>query len=197
MKKKMLVALVLMLAALFTATAFAEVMYVKTSSGKGVHVRAEPSSDAEQWARAPYGQAVNVISTSNGWAWCDIPGFSNPGYIALKNLSRKNPGPAPEKKTPKPTPKKTPSPKTTPVPSGISYKGFYAVEHYDVYVNHQTSTYLNLRWAPSESEAIIRRCYNGTVLTVYAESNGWYQVYDEETGLCGFMRPKYLEPVYE
>lgn len=189
MKKKMLVMMtVAILVMLFAFAASAEVMYVKTQSGSNVRVRAEPSVEAECWKSVPYGQAVDVLETENGWSLCEIPGYSNPGYIASRYLTRQNPGSRPNNNSD--------NNNQNTGDGSVSYRGFHAVDHYTVFVNHQTSTFLNLRWAPSESEAIIRRCYNGTELTVLAESNGWYQVYDEESGFAGFMRPKYLEPCY-
>ena len=186
-KMKLLLAAALLLAMLLPMTACAYTRYVKTNNSWYVHVRAEPSVDAERWSDVRFGTQVDVLETQNGWSLCDIPGFSNPGWISSKYLSKTYPGDTPAGKRDTPV--------EEPDTAALSFRGFYAVNHYEVVVAHQTSAFLNLRWAPSESEAIIRRCYNGTELTVYAESSGWYQVYDPQSGFCGFMRPKYLQAI--
>ena len=51
----------------------------------------------------------------------------------------------------------------------------------------KSGSYVNMRWAPSMSMPVITRYYDGAELYVLAENRTWCQVYDEETGVCGFM----------
>ena len=77
----------------------------------------------------------------------------------------------------------------------MSFSGFKPVEHFTAEVNYPKSSYLSLRWAPSLNSKLIRRCFNGTQLTVIAQNKDWYQVMDDETGFAGFILRKYMDPV--
>ena len=51
--------------------------------------------------------------------------------------------------------------------------------------------YVNFRSGPSTSSAQIRRLYKGETLTVVAESNAWYRVFDAN-GVYGYVAKAYV-----
>ena len=67
------------------------------------------------------------------------------------------------------------------------FKGFNKVGETFTVKPSKSGSYVNMRWAPSMSMPVITRYYDGAELYVLAENRTWCQVYDEETGVCGFM----------
>ena len=53
--------------------------------------------------------------------------------------------------------------------------------------------FVNLRWGPSKSVAVMTKLYADAQVTVIAKDNTWAQVYDPATGYVGFMKLSFLK----
>ena len=112
-----LVTILCLLAALMPASASiydpgASTMYVKTSDGKSLNMRAEPDANAQVLARIPYGASVTVYTDFVGMVWYHIQYGMFNGYVRTQYLSSHKPKPFVP-----PTPKPTKKPVVTPPPT--------------------------------------------------------------------------------
>lgn len=181
MKKRLLSVLILATMLLtfalpiISASALIGPMYVNTSNKKGVNLRAAPSLDAEILTSIPYAASPSSYDYyNNTWAFVSYNGYY--GYAMSRYFSSTKPGGV------------TP----TPAPAPDLYTGFRPAYYYVTVRPSTPSGFVNLRWAPSKSQAVQGIYYAGQVLLVIAESSEWLQVYNETTHTCGFMMRSFL-----
>lgn len=130
---------------------------IKTGSTATLNIRKEPntSSSSSIVGSIPNGTVVQVLSITNGWYKVkhnNIEGYISSSYT--EETTEK-----PEKPEPKPEP---------PAPTPI----------FKVIVQTGSSSTLNIRQQPnaSTSSKIIGTLKNGTVVDVFATTNGWYKI---------------------
>ncbi len=180
------------------AVAADKIMYVYTDDGKSLNVRSSPSTGDNKIGSLKYGERVDVISISNGWAniwWTQNEyGEFRTAYVQSRFLVNYQPGPKPVQPTPAPTSS----------PSTDYAKAFLAMNRefesakkvaypYTVVARpSRASGWVNLRWAPTTEAERIATCPQGKELTVIAELKNWYQVEDPATGMIGFISSQYV-----
>ena len=143
-------------------------LYVSSSNGKGVNMRAGASKDDTVIYKLGEATKVTVLGyVDSDWAYVQAEGRSKTGYVMRKFLSSTDPT----------TLKQT----------------FKSVTPYEVTVNPTRSGgYVNLRASASKKAASLEQMYKGTVLTVTAESRAFYRVYDEN-GTVGYVVKAYVK----
>ena len=167
-------------------------MYITTQSSDTVSMRASPGAKYDSVFKVPYGAQVYVYeSIVNGadekWYrvhYYDQNGKCFNGYMNERYLTY-NP-PKDRNDDSKTDSNGTASDNTATVDTSM-FKGFNKVGETCEVKPSKSGSYVNVRWAPSMSMPVITRYYDGAELYVLAENRTWCQVYDEETGVCGFM----------
>ncbi len=205
--KIMILALVaLMVMPLFTALAYAEDdgipsgysrMYVKTSNGKRLPVRAKPDKNAKILGYAQYGQAVVwdwSYAGNNGWSRI-LWGSKGEGYVQTRYLTSEKPGPIP---TAKPKPTKTPAEKEAADLKkkqndlNKELKSEKEVEPYYIVVRPTRSTgRINFRVGPGTIATKITSFPANKELIVLAECTNWLRARDPETNKIGYIYKSY------
>ena len=176
----------LMIPAMASAT---ETMYVYTQNGKGLHIRWEPSTNAEILTDAPFGTKITVKNhLGNGWTaiyW----GGDDVFYVQTRFLVYNKPS--------KPTPK--PSPAPDPANTGIEdlnriFRTYRVVSNSYVVTARPTSItgWVNVRFAPSKQAELFATKRDGEQLYVLAELQGWYQVQDPISGYIGYVDANFV-----
>lgn len=193
MKKIITSILAIMLIAALALTASAEIidgetyMYIKTNTGVGLHVRSTPDTTTEDniVALLPYGTRVRVDGYEKNGVWARISYEGCRGcYVYTRYLSATNPG------------KYIPPVDPTPEGTKVDFKTFKHVTPYRAMVTTASPTgRVYLRWAPGTAYAYETVCYQGTIITVLAEGDGWYQVMVNNNGYVGFMSAKYITKI--
>lgn len=166
-------------------------MYITTQSSDTVSMRSSPGAKYDSVFKVPYGAQVYVYeSIVNGadekWYrihYYDQNGKCFNGYMNERYLTYDQPK---DREDEKPSGKDNSSDNTVTVDTGM-FKGFNKVGETCTVKPSKSGSYVNMRWAPSMSMPVITRYYDGAELYVLAENRTWCQVYDEETGVCGFM----------
>ena len=109
--------------------------------------------------------------------------MSNPGWVMTSYLVPNNPGKYQKKET-KTEPEKDPK---------DVYSTMVHVDPYQATVKPaKTGDFVNVRWAPSKSAAVMTLLYGGTEVMVLCEGEGWNQVQDTNTGYVGFVDASFL-----
>lgn len=183
MKKRVLISFVLVMLLvsmipIMSASALIGPQYVSTSNGKGLYMRTGPSKDFDIVTTIPYAAMVDSTEYYDA-AWSYVTYKGHAGYVMSRYLSSTKP-------SGQPTPAPTPSEK------GISYKNFVKADYYVTVRPSNPSGFVNLRWAPSKSTDVYTIYYAGYTLRVLAQDSTWAQLYDETTGICGFMMRSFL-----
>lgn len=185
MTKRILViimALVLGLTPLVSASAMIGPQYVNTANGKGLYMRTGPSKDYDIIITIPFGAQVDSYEYyNNSWGYVSYRGYY--GYCMSRYFSSYQP----TKPTPAARPAANPSGAT-----GKLYDGFYKVDYYAAVRPSTPSGYVNMRWAPSKDQAIQSTYYAGYSLHVLEQNDTWAQVYDDATGTSGFIMLAFL-----
>ena len=166
-------------------------MYITTQSSDTVSMRSSPGAKYDSVFKVPYGSQVYVYeSIVNGadekWYrihYYDQNGKCFNGYMNERYLTYDQPK---DREDEKPSGKDNSSDNTVTVDTGM-FKGFNKVGETCTVNPSKSGSYVNMRWAPSMSMPVITRYDDGAELYVLAENRTWCQVYDEETGVCGFM----------
>ena len=207
-KRLIALALIAVLAAmLIPALAAAEdrVMYVYTDNGKSLNVRSSPNTGDNLIGSLKYGDKVDVISISNGWAkiWWEQSYYGEFGVAYVQSRFLLNYKPAPHAVQPTAAPASgaasgTASDNTdyTKAFSSMNAEFKTARRLTDPYIvvarPSRASGWVNLRWAPTTEAERIATCPQGKELTVIAELKSWYQVQDPVTGMIGFISRQYV-----
>lgn len=184
-------------------------MYVKTSNGKALTVRAEPSKKAKSVGKVQYRQQVWwdwSYAGNDGWSRIAF-GANNYGYVQSKYLVSEDPGPykkatkAPTKKptkapaTPKPTvdPKKQAAElKKQQAELDKELKSEKEVDSFYIQVRTKRATgWVNFRVGPSTITSKITSFASGKELIVLGETKSWYRAKDPETNKVGYIYKSY------
>ena len=179
----------LMIPAMASAT---ETMYVYTQNGKGLHIRWEPSTNAEILTDAPFGTKITVKNhLGNGWTaiyW----GGDDVFYVQTRFLVYNKPT--------KPASRTTTTTTTTvSANTGMDdlnriFKTYRVVSNSYVVTARPTSIsgWVNVRFAPSKQAELFATKRDGEQLYVLAELQGWYQVQDPITGYIGYVDANFV-----
>ena len=184
-------------------------MYVKTSNGKALTVRAEPSKKAKSVGKVQYRQQVWwdwSYAGNDGWSRIAF-GANNYGYVQSKYLVSEDPGPykkatkAPTKKptkapaTPKPTvdPKKQAAElKKQQAELDKELKSEKEVDSFYIQVRTKRATgWVNFRVGPSTITSKITSFPSGKELIALGETKSWYRARDPETNKIGYIYKSY------
>ena len=179
----------LMIPAMASAT---ETMYVYTQNGKGLHIRWEPSTNAEILTDAPFGTKITVKNhLGNGWTaiyW----GGDDVFYVQTRFLVYNKPT-KPASRT------ATTTTTTVAANTGIDdlnriFKTYRAVSNSYVVTARPTSItgWVNVRFAPSKQAELFATKRDGEQLYVLAELQGWYQVQDPISGYIGYVDANFV-----
>lgn len=188
----LIAALIAMLIPALTA-AEDRVMYVYTDNGKGLNVRSEPNTGNNIIGSLQYGERVDVISMSNGWAkiWWEQSYYGEFGTAYVQSRFLANFKPDPHYVQPTAAPASTDYAKAF-TAMNAEFATARKVSAYTVLVRPaRASGWVNLRWAPSTEAERIATCRQGKELIVQAELKNWYQVQDPVTGMIGFISRQY------
>lgn len=192
MKKKLAVLLCVtllmtLMLPVFSASAALGPQWVYAANGLPVKLRAQPSQDAAVLTKINYGTRLTNCSYYNSqWTKVTYNGYS--GYMMTKFLVSYEPPYYPVYPTSAPTAK--------PVPTIASiFANMRKVDYYAVVSPTNGASFGNMRWAPSEDYPVISVYYPGYQLRVLYTNGTWYQVLDEASGKCGFMRNFLLQPI--
>ena len=179
----------LMIPAMASAT---ETMYVYTQNGKGLHIRWEPSTNAEILTDAPFGTKITVKNhLGNGWTaiyW----GGDDVFYVQTRFLVYNKPT--------KPASRTTTTTTTTvSANTGMDdlnriFKTYRVVSNSYVVTARPTSIsgWVNVRFAPSKQAELFATKRDGEQLYVLAELQGWYQVQDPISGYIGYVDANFV-----
>ena len=182
-------------------------MYVYTDNGQGLNVRSTPYVGDNIIGLAPYGTKMSVIRfLDNGWAcvkWTQI----GEAYVQSRFLQWFDPAPlVPVTPTPRPTAVPTVAPTAVPyypvytdtmAELNKEFRSARFIQHFVVSVRPaRASGWVNMRWAPSKDAEVLSTYRSGSLLTVIAETDSWYQVMDQNTQVTGFMMKTYTTRVY-
>ena len=203
--KKQIISLALiaaLMAMLIPALAAAEerTMYVYTDNGKSLNVRSAPNTGDNVIGSLKYGEPVDVISISNGWAkiWYGQSYYGEFGTAYVQSRFLLNYKPAPHSAQPTAAPSSGSASGTADYAKAFSamnaeFATGKKVSPYTVVARpSRASGWVNLRWAPSTEAERIATCKQGKELTVLAELKNWYQVQDPVTGMIGFIIRQYV-----
>ena len=200
-KRLISLALIAVMMAMFLpAMAVAEdkTMYVYTDNGKSLNVRSAPNTGDNIIGSLKYGEKVDVVSISNGWAkiWWEQSYYGEFGYAYVQSRFLLNYKPAPHSVQPAATPAPT---STTDYAKAFSSMNAefntakkVATPYTVVARPSRASGWVNLRWAPTTEAERIATCKQGKELTVLVELKNWYQVQDPDTGMIGFISNQYV-----
>ena len=155
--------------------------WVQTSGGR-LNVRVYPSKDADVLRKIANGTQVSVTGYSGEWTRIYVGGIS--GYVMSRYLTHRY---APQPQPPYPTPERT---------ATEQYATMTSISPRTVTVHpSRVGGFVNLRWAPSTKEPVIRYCYEGYTLTAIAANAEWLQVLDPATYQVGFMMRSYVSGI--
>ena len=179
----------LMIPAMASAT---ETMYVYTQNGKGLHIRWEPSTNAEILTDAPFGTKITVKNhLGNGWTaiyWGGDDVFYFQTRFLVYNKATK-----PDART------ATTTTTTVAANTGMDdlnriFKTYRAVSNSYVVTARPTSItgWVNVRFAPSKQAELFATKRDGEQLYVLAELQGWYQVQDPISGYIGYVDANFV-----
>lgn len=163
-------------------TAASGTAWVQTSGGR-LNVRAYPSKDADVLRKIDNGTQVTVTGYSGEWTRIHFGGTR--GYVMSRYLRYGHaPAPAP---TPYPAPEKTAT-------EQYGTMTWFSPRTVTVHPS-RVGGFVNLRWAPSKKEPVIRYCYEGYTLTAIAGNSEWIQVMDPLTNQVGFMMRAFVSGI--
>ena len=162
---------------LVSAYADAMVYYVNTANKKSLNMRSSTDLGNNILTSIPNGAAVVVYEFLNSNTWAHIGYGGRDGYVMTRYLSLTPPSTQPS------------------TAESLSFKDFKSTYYLASVKPSTPSGYVNMRWAPSKSTAVHDIYYSGSTLQVIAESKTWFQVYDTQKNICGFMMKEFLVPL--
>ena len=154
-------------------------LYVDTTNGGNLRMRARPDTNSPQVTSLKNGTALKLYSYANSqWAYVGYKDYY--GYCMIRYLSDVPPG-------------KKPAVTLAPAATQNLYENFVPANYW-VLVNPSVPTgFVNLRWAPSLDAPVQNIYYANTMLRVIFTNGTWCQVIDEQNNLCGFMMSAYMK----
>ena len=173
------------------------VFYVYTDNGGTLNVRQTPNGRVID--KLEYGTQVYIdLIRSDGWAelqyrYDDGTGMGDhTAYVQSRFLTRTVPDARPNGNNNNNNNTANDAAKTL-AALNSEYNSARKVDSFVVVARPaRASGWVNLRWGPNAELARIATCPAGKELTVIAETRNWYQVYDSDTGLVGFISRKYV-----
>lgn len=166
--------------------------YVSTGNSGKLNVRSAPKTNTNNLiAQLENGTRVVIIEYLERNTWVkvefEIKGKEMVGYVQNRYLSVTKPAAS----TVRPS---TNTAATTPAPEVPNFKNFKHVEPTVMTVKPSTpGGFVNLRWGPSKSVAVMTKMYSDAEVIVIAKDSTWAQVYDPATGYVGFMMLYFLK----
>ena len=178
---------ILSMCALIPAASAASPYYIKTSSGKSVILREEPTTDSRALLQIPYGDEFWVSEfLGNGWAYGHWGGAF--GYVASRFLVTTKPGPY----KPSGSSTSTSSKQSTDQQLDNELKTQRDVDPFTIEVRaSRVSGSVNFRVGPSVSSTRITSLRDGKELVCTGETKNWYRARDPETGKTGYIAKNY------
>lgn len=196
--KRRILSLVTVLALVMTmvsvaSVAFADfIAYSKCPNGKPLNVRTGPGKEYSVMGKIAYGDQFWVKNTMRDDGWTEIYYGDSIGYVQNGLWSRNYPGQY-VAQTAQTTTASTSSSET-------DYNSLYAsakiVSPYTVTLkaSQNSNGVANVRWAPNKNATLLKKYQPGEQVTVLATlGSNWYQIYDEEAGISGFVNSAYVE----
>ncbi len=161
--------------------------YVSTGNGGPLNLRASATKDSQAIASIPYGTQLMIYDYAPGDTWVLCIYCDKEGYVMTRYLSDSKPSYT------KPS-SSTPASQQESASDAIraQFKAMQAASYYVTVTPSSPTGFVNFRWAPNKNEPVLETCYAGTTLRVLFQTNSWCQVYDESTGVCGYMMRKFL-----
>lgn len=153
--------------------------YIKTSNGKSLTVRAEPSKKAKSVGKVKYGQQVYLDLSYVGTNWCLIIWDSKTGYIPSKYLVSEKPGPYVK-------PTKSPEQKTADLNKELKSEKEIDPIYIVVQPTRPTGTG-NFRVGPSTITSRITAFASGKELIAVGETNNWWRAKDPDSEKIGYI----------
>lgn len=167
------------------------IMYVNTGNSGMLNVRKSTHTHSNNVViKLENGTEVKVESYNSNQTWVKIEVKVNKkvyeGYVMNRYLSATKP-------VIKPTAK--PAATATPAPAAaLNFKNFKHTESTRMTVKPATpGGFVNLRWAPSKSVAVMTKLYADAQVIVIAKDKTWAQVYEPNTGYVGFVMLSFLK----
>jgi len=173
----------------------AKTYYVYTETGKDLNVRDEPGGAII--GKLPYGTKVEVIAVINeDWAMIGFtynkPGYGTgewPAYVNRRYLIDVSPDMLKEI-IQKEREAYSGDPMTDINAEFLSAKD---IENYKITVRPaRVTSWVNMRWIPSETGMIICAYKAGEELTVLKETDHYLQVQDPDSGDVGYVHKKFV-----
>ena len=180
----LLLALMLPVLASTARAAYAEwgssEMYVKTSNGGSVTVRAEPNKKAKSVGKVKYREKVLwdwSYAGNNGWS--RIVFGTKTGYIQSKYLVQEDPGPYVK-------PTQSPEEKTAELNKELKSEKEVGPFYIEVRTSRATGT-ANFRVGPSTITSKITAFKSGKELIAVGETTNWWRAKDPDSGKIGYI----------
>jgi mannosyl-glycoprotein endo-beta-N-acetylglucosaminidase len=175
--------------------------YVDVPPTSSLNMRKGPSTSTSFILKLARGMEVTVISENNGWA--KVKAYGQEGYVSTDYLSSNKPGESEGAPPPTNEPDNPPTPPVDESNTGETQPGKEPnngeipneSETTEKYVNVDPGTNLNMRSGPYTNSKIITKLASGTIVTVYAEENGWARI--SANGIRGFVSAQYLSAKVE
>ena len=178
-KKAFLIALAVLLVVL-PAAVLAQTMYVNTPSGGNVNMRSGPGTDYDVVHHVPNGAKVTLNTFVGNDNWRSVTYNGRDGFISARYLSSTKPSSG--------------GSGDSGSDDGNMFSGFKFANYYATVVPATPGSFVNMRWAPSQSMPVQAKYYADQVLYVLKQNKGWCQVYDTENNRIGFMVRSMLAP---
>lgn len=185
MKKRIIVALALLLVCVVSTAYAMDTFYVKTANGKGLNLRSAPERGDNVVASIPYGAQIEAIDVCMDGVWINVSYNGNAGWVMYRYLTSSRPNPKPTAK-PNPTPTPTGS-------SNLDYSSFKNTSYSAIVRPSVAGGWVHMRWAPSKSMPIRKDYFEGDRVEIIAQNAQWAQVRDGETGEVGFIMLQFLQ----
>ena len=158
----------------------AQTMYVKTSNGKAVTVRAEPNKKAKAVGKVKYGEKITVDLTYVGMeGWAYIHFGSKYGFIQTLYLVDEKPAPYVK-------PTMSPEEKTAELNKELKSEQEVGPFHIEVRTSRATGT-ANFRVGPSTITSKITAFLSGKELIALGETTHWWRAKDPDSGKIGYI----------
>lgn len=183
----LLCAAVLMLLPLTGVASTSKEQYVSTGNSGKLILRKTPHTHANNVVtKLENGTKVTVEEYYDNHTWVYISvkldGKTYKGYVMNRYLSSDKPSSTPSGSS------------SSTADTELSFKKFKHVEPYHMTVKPSTpGGFVNLRWGPSKSVAVMTKLYADAQVTVIAKDSTWAQVYDPNTGYVGFIMLSFLK----
>lgn len=156
---------------------------VKSSNGKGLNLRSEPTMNGDILATIPYGAQVGVYMLGGGWAYVRYQNQN--GYVMSKFLTSSKNGPMPG-----PVPNPNPNPIPNPVPNPDPDSDFWDTGR-TCYVNNGGSS-VRYRSGPGGSASVLGKLRSGEEVFEISTNGAWSKITIGYGGNPVYMMSQYL-----